>query len=653
MRSIYILIFIFLCSGLFSQEVITGLQFNPVIKAQFLKDKMLKSGNGDDTIPITLPFFDDFSSNGVFPSSLRWIDRYGFINTDYPVYPIDRGVVTLDAINDTGSIYPNAVGGPDAFIADHLTSRYLRLDSVFSTVPRALSPSDSVYLSFYYQPQGRGLPPHTSDSLVLQFLLKPQHDSVASGDTNIYIIPDRWRHIWSVKGMALDSFYMANNIYFKRVMIPITDTTFFKKKFRLQFYNYVSLAGSGQPSWQSNCSQWNIDEVYLNYGRNLHDTIHQEIRFVERPPSLLKYYQSMPYTQFCNNPSNEMIDSLSMILTNRDVVPHSVKYSYNITQPGGSFTKNYESPSINLLPYNQYAFGYVAHPPVTFTFPISTADSSLFEVEHVVRDLAPGSTLADTMTGSQQFYNYYAYDDGTPEAGYGLKGIGAQMAYRFKLNKSPDTLRAIRIYFNHTLEKNNIQFFYLTVWNDNSGFPGDTIYSRLVLPQYSDSLNKFTAYRLEHSVRISGTFYIGTIQTTDDNLNIGLDTYDNSAANLFFNVTGSWIASSITGAPMVRPVIGKPLSLGIANITSGKGSMKVYPNPYSTGQVHISMDESGTLQNKENWTISISGLTGQQVYHSRWTDVVDVSGLPSGIYIIEARNTMTLQHLVSKLVIMK
>jgi len=653
MRTIYILIFIFLCGGLFSQEVITGLQFNPVIRAQYLKNKMLKSGNGVDTLPVTLPFYDDFLPNGVFPSSLRWIDRDGFVNTDYPVYPIDLGVVTLDAINDSGSMYPNAVGGPEAFIADHLTSRYIRLDSIFSPVPKALTPSDSVYLSFYYQPQGRGLAPHTSDSLVLQYLLVPKHDTLYNGDTTHYIVPDKWWHVWSDKGMALDSFYLQNNHYFQRVMIPITDPIFFKKKFQMQFYNYVSLATSGEPSWQSNCCQWNIDQIYLNYGRNLQDTVHQEIRFVERPPSLLKDYQSMPYTQFSNNPSNEMIDSLSILLTNRDVISHSVKYSYNVTEPGGSFTKSYESPSFNLLPYNQYAFGYVAHPPVPFTFPISSADSDLFEVRHVVRDLAPGSTLADTITGYQQFYNYYAYDDGTPEAGYGLKGIGGEMAYRFKLNKSPDTLRAIRIYFNQTLDTANIQFFYLTVWSDNSGFPGDTIYSRLVLTQYSDSLNKFTTYLLEQPVRISGAFYIGTIQTTDDNLNIGLDTYDNSAANLFYNVTGSWFASSITGAPMVRPVIGKPLPLGIANLTTGTGNIKVYPNPCTTGQVHISMGESGILQNKENWIITISSMTGQEIYHSQGNDVLDVSGLPSGIYIIKAQNTARLQHLVSKLVIMK
>jgi hypothetical protein len=325
MRLLYILLFIFYSLGLFSQEVVTGLQYNPVVKAQFQKESRLKSGNGEDTIPMTLPFADDFSMGGVFPSALRWIDRNAFVNTDYPVYPVDLGAVTLDAINDSGSMYPDAVYGPTTFIADHLTSRYIRLDSAFSPFPRSLSPADSVYLSFYYQPQGRGLPPHSSDSLVLQFLLKPKHDSTAPGDTNIYKIPDQWRHIWASKGMSLDSFVMANNSYFVRVMIPVTDTLFFKKQFRFQFYNYVSLAGVEQPSWQSNCAQWNIDQVYMNTGRNGNDTIHAEIRFVERPPSLLKYYQSMPYTQFCNNPSNEMIDSLSVILTNRDSAAHSVK----------------------------------------------------------------------------------------------------------------------------------------------------------------------------------------------------------------------------------------------------------------------------------------------------------------------------------------
>jgi hypothetical protein len=651
MRSIYISILFFLSVGLSAQEVVSGLQFNPVIRVQYLKNKMLKAGTGEDSIPIQMPFYDDFSSGEVFPSPLRWIDHDAFVNTDYPVYPIDLGAVTLDAINDSGSIYSAAVGGPDNFIADHLTSRYIRLDSVFSPVPRALSPADSVYLSFYYQPQGRGLAPHSSDSLVLQLLIEPRHDSISPVDTTL--IPDRWKRIWSVKGMSLDSFYIMNNHYFLRVTIPITDPQFFKKDFRFQFFNYVSLASNQQPSWQGNCCQWNLDQVYLNYGRNMFDTIHKEIRFVERPPSLLKSYQAMPYPQFCNNPSNEMIDSLSILITNRDSVTHSIKYSYQVTQPGGSFSKSYITSAINLLPYNQYAFGYVAYPPIPFTFPIGTSDSTQFEVEHIVHDLAPGSLLADTITGHQLFYDYYAYDDGTAEAGYGLKGAGGEMAYKFKLNKSPDTLRAIRILFNHTMDTANIQYFYLTVWSDNSGIPGDTIYSRQVLTQYSDSLNQFTTYRLENPVVVSGSFYIGTIQTTDDNLNIGLDAYDNAASNLFYNVTGAWMSSAITGAPMIRPVIGKRLPLGIDNLNADNGSLKIYPNPCSSGQIHILLNESGNTSSKENWNITISSLTGQQVCQSHGVDILDISALPSGIFFVKVNDLKNFQTYVTKLIIMK
>ena len=652
MRSFCIIILLFLCSAVFSQEVVTGLQTNPVIKEQYRNDLQTRLSWTADTLPVSLPFFDDFSEGGVFPSAQRWIDRYGFVNSDFPVYSIDLGVVTLDAINDTGSMYPNAVSGPQAFIADHLTSRYIRLDSVFSPVPRKLSPADSVYLSFYYQPQGRGLAPQTADSLVLQYLLTPGYDTIYPTDTIATHIPDTWKHIWSVKGEALDTFNMENNLYFLRVMLPITDTIFFKEKFRFQFYNYVTLASSGQPSWQSNCCQWNLDNIYLNYGRNLYDTIRKELRFTDRPPAMLRKYQSMPYTQYCNSPSNEMADTLSVILTNRDTVTHQVIYSYEVTQTGGSFSKSYVSPVFNLLSYNQYAFGYVSHPPVVFTFPVSGADSSEFRITHVIRDVNSGSGLADTIMGIQQFYNYFAYDDGTPEAGYGLKGTGSEMAYRFTLNKSPDTLRAVRVWFNHTLGKNNLQYFYLTVWDDDSGFPGDTLYCRLVSPYYSDSLGKMTTFLLEKPVRISGIFYIGTIQTTDDNLNIGLDTYHNSASNLFFNATGDWVSSSISGSLLFRPVIGKPLPVGIPIRKQTAENLSVFPNPCSTGTVHLSLGEDN-LSAGEDLILTISDLTGRQIYQSKWTDIVDVSAFPAGIYLVEAKDATALRQFNSKLIIMK
>ena len=653
MKFIYTLIFFFAVSTLFSQEIMTGLQIHPVIAEKARELRREKSRLAvSDTIPIAMPFFDDFSADEIFPSSERWIDRYTFVNTDFPLYPIDYGAVTLDAINDSGKIYSHAIPGPLTFIADHLTSRYIRLDSLFTPVPRAYHPSDSIYLTFYYQPQGRGLAPSASDSLVLQFLLKSVYDTILSGDTTQG--QEIWHTVWSSEGMPFDTFYIRNQQYFKRVIIPITDSAlYFKKYFRFRFYNYVSLTSNGQPSWQSNCDEWNIDNIYMNSGRSRGDTVQPGLRFVERPPSMLKRYVAIPYPQYSDDPTEEMTDTLSVILTNRDQNSHDAIYSYEINSPGG-FTKSYTSDPITILPYFEYSFGHLIHPPVAFLFPIGVADSNIFSMRHILRDENTGSGSGDTIIGFQKFYNYYAYDDGTPEAGYGLKGTGARLAYQFKLNKSPDTLRAIRIFFNHTLSLTNQQFFYLNVWNDNNGKPGDTIYSRLVYVAFTDSLNEFITYHLENPVRISGTFYIGTEQTTDDNLNIGLDLYRNSEEYMFYNVTGSWLQSSMGGTLLMRPVIGKPLPVGIETGKAATQSVSIFPNPCQTGKVHVRIPakESGG-ESSGDWQITIYELTGRKVKTGILSETTDISGLAEGIYIVEVRHSANHQFFTSKLVVLK
>ena len=42
---------------------------------------------------------------------------------------------------------------------------------------------------------------------------------------------------------------------------------------------------------------------------------------------------------------------------------------------------------------------------------------------------------------------------------------------------------------------------------------------------------------------MSGTFYVGWIQTTDDLLNIGLDLNKNSNQYMFYNFNGTWLNS--------------------------------------------------------------------------------------------------------------
>jgi len=653
---LHIIFFLLFLSGFpaFSQEILSGLQFNPVVqnKAEALH-KLKSSPTGTDTIPVMLPFFDDFSSNGVFPSTQRWIDRFAFENTDYPVFPVNLGAVTLDAINDSGRIYSNAVPGPAAFIADHLTSRYIRLDSVFTPLPHSLGPADSVYLSFYYQPQGRGRPPQSMDSLVLQLLVVPAHDSITPTDT--FEIPDLWQKTWFSKGMSLDTFYLQKNQYFQQVMVPITDPRFFTKKFRFRFFNYVSLASSAEPSWQSNTDQWNLDNVYLNIGRGCFDTIYPEIRFIQRPPSMLKRYEAMPYPQYCNDPTNEISDTIDMLISNRDLNPHMSSYQYFITAPGSSFSETYNGGNYNIRTF--YYNGYVsyqpfAHPEIDWLFPISSADTASFLMKHVVKDINPAVMMGDSMQAWQKFGNHYAYDDGTPEEGYGLTPAGSKLAYRFHLNKSPDTLRAIQMYFNRTLGNASQQWFYLCVWNDNAGVPGDTIFSDLVFPYYTDSLNKFVTYHIYPPLRLTGSFYVGWIQTTNDNLNIGFDRYNNSQDEIFYNTMGQWNNSYFSGSLLMRPVVGKPIPLSSGEIVPQNGSFQIYPNPCSDHMLHVGLSGNKfTSAELAPLALTVYNLFGQPVLTTRFNDVIDVGTLKSGIYFIALTDGTGIRLGVKKLII--
>ena len=650
MKKLLILFFLFISFGGWAQEILTGMQTNPRVREKYLERKMQGRVNtGIDTVPIGLPLFDDFSYDSVYPTSRLWIDNYTFVNTDIPVYPPNIGAVTFDAIDENGLMYDTAQAGPTPFIADHLTSRYIRLDSVFSPVPRKLTAADSVYLSFFYQPQGRSRNfPLKQDSLVLRFLVQPAHDSVTPTDS-VIPLPDHWMKVWSSIGMSLDTFrYYNHEPYFVQVMIPITDTlSFFKKTFRFQFYNYVNFAAPPEVSWQSNCDQWNIDNVYLNTGRNRYDTVRPEIRFMDRAPSMLRNYESMPFPQYTAAPDVEMADSVSVIFGNRDVSIHNCQYSYKASNESGSFNKTYNSPNFNVQPV--YATGpVILHPPVPWFYPVTSADSAIFQIRHIIKDNASGSLYGDTISRKQNFFNYFAYDDGTPEASYGLSPAGSMLAYRFNLNKA-DTLRAIQIYFNQRFDTATTEYFYLCVWNDDVGTPGDTIYSKLTIPMYSQKLNKYYTYHTG-ALPVSGTIYLGWIQTTADNLGLGFDTYNDHSDQIFYNTSGKWYPSAYSGSLMIRPVVGKPIPLGVEESLTKDSPLEVYPNPSRDGIFYLGLGNSET-SSAEGCKIIITNILGQTMLTAKYSNRLDLSMLSQGIYILHLTNSHGTKTSVRKIII--
>ena len=321
-KKIFIIVFfLFGYFSVFAQEYLTGLQVNPLLSAS--KNATQKSTKS--VSELHLPFLDDFSyySKSIYPVDSLWSDHYAFVNATYCVNPPTVGVATLDAINDTGAIYPYAT--PTPFIADSLTSLPIRLDSLFGGTPSAITTADSVYFSFSYQPQGVADAPSANDSLMLDFYSPKRH---------------KWFCVWSSPGQTLSSFHTQYGTYFRKVMIPIKDTTFLRKGFRFRFSNYASLASNSLPSWQSNADEWNIDYVYLNVNRNKHDTTFNDVGFVDPAPTILNSYSQMPARHYSNS---YLTDSLKMKISNLNNILDNISYKYVVTQENGAFTHTYLS----------------------------------------------------------------------------------------------------------------------------------------------------------------------------------------------------------------------------------------------------------------------------------------------------------------------
>ncbi|MCK9398492.1 MAG: T9SS type A sorting domain-containing protein [Bacteroidales bacterium] len=712
-----IILFIIIIAGIrlnpIAQEVVSGLFENPVIRAEY---ERLQSGpgirnNSEEEASVHLPFFDDFSQTWIYPDNSRWMDEEVYVNSNFGYRSVNVGVATLDAISGKGKLHANASQFP--FQADSLTSRPIRLDSIFNPVPRNTTLADSIYLSFFYQPQGRANPPEGPDSLILQFgyftgdsvftntydsIWVPLSDYIHLGDTifpgdtvyspfglcgnglfviagDYYFYEDmiqlpcdsifspefKWKRVWSSSGMTLAEFYQEYGTYSRQVMIPILDSVkYFRKDFQFRFINIASLASDFNASWRSNCDQWNVDYVYLNMGRSYKDTVYRDVTFAERAPSLLKNYESMPFSQYVNNPTNEMKENLDLLITNLDSTIFNSTYYYVVYQVDGPFQYLYPGGNCNLFPFNlngyQNCISCAAHacPPVNFIFPtLSSTDSAEFEVRHyIIGDITPTDTVGDTLTFRQKFFNYYAYDDGTPEEGYGLTPAGSKLAYRFKLNMK-DTLRAVQMFFNHTLNDANADFFNIMVWQDENGKPGNVLYSQLnEKVEFSSGLLGFHTYMLDEPLPVNGTFYIGWEQQTGNNLNLGFDRYNNAQQNIFYNSTGQWFQSTYQGALLMRPVLGKAFQVsGLDEPTYDAGSIIPYPNPLNGSRINFRC--TGKYENTTetgNFSVSIHSLPGEELFSGSFRQSIDIPRFSPGLYIISVRDENGQIISVSKLI---
>ncbi len=581
-----------------AQELVTGLQSNSGIADARKKHSTAKSITSDT---LDLPFFDDFSGHSVFPDSNRWIDDFVFINNTYSDQQITSGIATMDALDNTGRLYETA--STAVFEADRLTSQPLDLN---------YPASENIWFSFLYQAGGLADSAEINDSLTLQFLAPDEN---------------KWYSIWKVGGTA--------NEKFKPVIININETRFLKRGFQFRFINYASLSSNlSDPSMVGNCDLWNIDYVLLDRNRNEADTIFADVAFTLPVRSLLKTHESMPWKQFRQVYLQEMGSSITVNYRNNDTIVRNVTRNFDIWDVyKDSQAHFFSAGATNINPLISVDY----NADLVYTFDTDNTDSALFRITCSLKTDEFDPKGNDTLVYYQNFQNYFAFDDGSSEGGYGINGLGsrnAMVAYRY-VSFMEDTLRAIRICFNDSYMNANKRTFDLMVWDDNNGIPGNTIYSlEEVMVEQGEMINGFYTYIIPEGVHVNDIFYVGWKQRSETFLNAGFDVNTPHIDRQFYWLNGIWSLSQTRGSIMIRPVVGDPIKTTSINDIFHKERklINVWPNPVTD---YINIDAGNQLLSGLSY-ISIIDLNGRELIKVPFSEQIDVSTLNKGIFIIIA-----------------
>ena len=593
-------------------------------------------------------FYDDFSYPGPFPDTTFWLNCNVFVNRDYPVAPRTIGVATFDGINKYGYPYDFLVGQTSTEIADTLTSKRIKLSNY--------SPADSVYLSFYCQPQGLGNAPEPYDSLVLEFremrldsfpdtlshVFYTVLDTVINGVSiyttqdsfivqTVHFLKEVWRDVWAKKGGTVPS-----DSSWTRVMVPITDTAFFKPDFQFRCKNYATISGNGD--------QWSIDEVYIAKSRTWQDTLREDVAFVYDPPSMIKPYSAMPWRHY---QPTFMRDTVDVLLRNNFNQGKNVNFQFKVMDYNNSPIFTSLITSDNVFPYvtNGY-YTYHAYPLPVSLIPSTLPGPGDYTFECDLNTAPDENILNDVVRKAQNFSTYFAYDDGTAESAFAMNAtLIGELAVRFTTTV-PDTLQALDIYFNPLWHDASLytDAFNIKVWNDNAGHPGAEIYSdNAMTPSYNQidfAPDHFRRYHLS-SPKFMGpsTFYVGFLQNTSQELSVGVDKRTNSQDKIYYNTTGTWYNSPYPGSLMIRPVFGSAYETsGVHSPSSKDVSFSVYPNPAND---KLFMSYAGNSADKVFYTIS--DVYGRTVLEKKFMndEYIDISGLTEGIYFITIKDEKT------------
>ena len=280
-----------------------------------------------------------------------------------------------------------------------------------------------------------------------------------------------------------------------------------------------------------------------------------------------------------------------------------------------------------------------------FSEPDDNADSVAIEVRFVIRryrsSIAPHFAHNDTAVYVQKFYDYYAYDDGTAENGYGVFGENSQaaeIAVRYHSYRR-DTLTGVFIYFNHSIGGGNIGQPFLLNIRAGGAVPSETLYTLQCTTQF-DGLNRFVWYPFKRRVVVEGDFFVGIKQQNTTMLNIGVDANNINAGKVFVRLDLGWKPSQMdsAGVLMIRPSFARRTDFTdiptLAPAVRRQGAPALYPNPV-VSEARLALPSGAEGIAPSGLTINVLDIMGRSVRRLPFAYAISAEGLPAGVYLLQ------------------
>jgi hypothetical protein len=498
-----------------------------------------------------IPFWDDFSG-GI--DTLKWTIKGGSYTETIGINPPSLGMVLFDGVDNLGKPYSNSIQNQGE--SDIITSKPFD----FNTIPEGQK--ESLFLSFFWQAGGLGEIPDENDQLLLQILTQQKN----------------WLTIWSQAGGKNNN----PELFTQEIIKIIPEWQHSEFQFR-----FVSDGRKSGPF-----DSWMIDYVYLNTGRASNNISYLDRSLTKKNNLRLGDYGAFPQALLEKN-STLTWSTVKNEFLNLENRFRAMEYSITIEDLGsGKKTPVNLNTPFNPVPNSRERRGFQSREITGLETPskpsnlkittyLTSGDKSLFTIFQGDTTYYDQVNYAQNDTVSTFFplLDYFAYDNGSADYAAGINQRSGMLAVKYN---TPEEVYIKGISINFSNRAQLDLPIDIMIWDQLEKKPL-FVKEELILKPIGEE--KFAYYELDTNIRVSGEFFIGFTQFTNDFIHVGLDKTNDQSDKIFYNIAGTWIQNEeVIGSLMIRPHVS--LTKPFSESRNSEKPLKIYPNP-SDGILNI------------------------------------------------------------------